>query len=224
MARRFGSLTPLRDVDADGESDAVAKVIQALVGGAAYLFELVAGHAVSNDSQVTPPNPQGEIGIDLSGPPWGSAIKHPIAWIGGAKRDTSIGYGMTSVVVCETDVRAVVGPWLIWVRPFEYLPTSVAPYSLGEILLRGHGSITPLDLFVDVRNLTISQHPMIFSGERTITTSASTDEEVLTPAEGPILVRLVPGWNVIEIGFIHGSAFDYYIDSITVNQIEKRSH
>lgn len=229
MARKFGSLTPLRDVDADGESDAVARVIQSLVGGAAYLFELVAGHAVSNDSQVTPPNPQGEIGVDLSGPPWGSAIRHPIAWCGGMLANAAINYGPGSVIkVPPGTALSIVGPWRIWVRPFEHLPgESTAPYAIGEISLTGHEASAMAGVFlsVDIRNLSISSAPLtqekafqIDSG----TTTEGTYTTGFTPTQPR--VRLVPGWNTIEIGFSHDGTNDFYVDSIVINQIQKRTH
>ena len=227
MARRFGSLSPLRDSDADAESDAVARVIQALVGGAAYLFELVAGQAVSNESQVTPPNPQGEVGVDLSGPPWGSAVRHPIAWVGGAKPDTAIGYGMSSVIEVPASSRAVLGPWLVWVRPFEYLPQpAIAPYSFGVLSFKGHAASVMVGgtLTVNVRNLSTSSEPMPKSAATTFPIGGTTNEESLVPSLEEAFVALVPGWNIIEIGFEHAEAQTYYIDSVVLNQIVKRTH
>jgi len=225
MARRFGLLRPLQDVDADSESDAVAFVIQSLVGGAAYLYELVAGKAVSRDSRITPPNPQGEIGVDLSGPPWGSAIRHPIAWLGGALPNTAIGYGMAPACVVQPNARAVVGPWLIWVRPFERLPSpSIAPYSIGVVHIRAHDTGAGANFCdVDVRNLLLSTDPMPQLGALQFAPGAS--ESSITPVQGDIKVPLLPGWNILEIGFAHDDAgATVVIDSIVVNQVKKRSH
>lgn len=225
MARRFGLLRPLRDIDADSESDALATVIQALVGGAAYLYELVSGTAVSSDSRVTPSNPQGEIGVDLSGPPWGSAIRHPIAWLGGALPNTAIGYGMAPVCTVQPNARAVVGPWLIWVRPFEFLPSpSIAPYSIGVVHIRAHDTGAGADFCdVDVRNVTITSQPMPQLGSLQFTIGAT--EGSITPIQDDIKIPLVPGWNILEIGFAHDDVgATVVVDSIVVNQVEKRSH
>lgn len=224
MARRFGLDRPLRDTDCDSESDALAFVIQSLAGGAAYLYELISGKA-AGDTQLTPPNPQGEIGIDLSGPPWGSAIRHPIAWLGGAKPDTAIGYGMAPVLTVQANARAVIGPWLIWVRPFERLPLpAIAPYSIGRALIRAHDSAGNVDFCdVDVRNLSITNDPMPQLG--TLNFAPSTSETSITPVQANINIPLIPGWNILEFGFAHDDDGETVtIDSIVINQVEKRDH
>jgi len=224
MARRFGVLSPMNDTEADAESDALARVIKSLVGGAAFLYELVSGTAVSDDTQVTPPNPQGEIGVDLSGPPWGSALRHPIAWCGGAKPSGAIGMGMTPVIGIPAGERRVLGPWPIWVRPFEDLPSpSVAPYSLGELSMRGHrdGGASAFVSF-DVKNLSVLSSPIPSVVDQA--SFSATEGNIITLTPNSVLMPLAPGWNVLYIGFANGSAVDCYIDSIVINQIKKRSH
>jgi hypothetical protein len=225
MARRFGLLRPLADVEADSESDALATVIQSLTGGAAFLYELVSGTRVTRDTEVTPANPQGSVGVDLSGPPWGSALLHPIAWLGGAKPDTAIGYGIAPACTVQANARAVVGPWLIWVRPFERLPLPfIAPYSIGVIHIRAHDSAGGVDFCdVDVRNLSITGDPSPQLGA--LQFAPGTSEASITPVQGDIKIPLVPGWNVLELGFAHDDDGETVtIDSIVVNQVKKRTH
>lgn len=225
MARRFGFLQPLTDEEVNAESPALARVIQGLVGGAAHLYELVSGTPASNDSQVTPPNPQGEIGVDLSGPPWGSALRHPIAWIGGMPESTSIGYGRTpACVVKSTGGQNQIGPWCFWVRPFEHLPSPrKAPYSFGRVDIRAHriGGLSAT-LQVAVRNLSIDGSAPEFTpgNQATVLTS----EDNIAFSGGAMYVPLIPGWNTILLAFKNDSTVDIHVDSVVVNQVVKRSH
>ncbi len=221
MARRYGALRPTQDVDADGESDAVARVIQAFVGSAAWLFEMVAGHSVSDDMQVTPPNPQGEIGIDYSGPPWGSAIKHPIALTGGKQPDESVAFGMTVALKVPPGETRTIGPWRVWVRPFEQLPAPyVAPYALGSIRAMLFSEVSQFaNVTLGVRNLSITSSPMV----NTFFVNATFDEDS-TVAGSSRTIALIPGWNDLEMRFAHDGDEDLSIAAISINQEVKRSH
>ena len=103
--------------------------------------------------------------------------------------------------------------------------SAVAPYSLGELNFTGHAaSATSVTLAFDVRNLSISRAPMSYAANRTVVTGANTNENALTASQGTVLVRLVPGWNILEIGVSHNGAINFFIDTIVLNQIQKRSH
>jgi hypothetical protein len=125
----------LTDDEVRSEAYGLHYIAAALAGGTAWLYELASGEAASSDGAATPPNPQGQTGWDLSGPPWGPAIRHPIAWLGGLKPNAATGYGSTAVVGFSSDQPGLVGPWWIWNRPHDELPSDdgqtfiAAPYS-----------------------------------------------------------------------------------------------
>ena len=224
MARRAGELSPIMPALIQAPGAAMATFVRSLAGGAAYLHELVSGRAVSSDSQVTPPNPQGEIGVDLSGPPWGSAVRHPIAWCGGMLPSSAIGYGAGAVLRAPAGQRGSITV-VFWVRPFEALQSpGIAPYSIGVVSMTGHrGAGASVTVGLDARNLATSVGVVL--PVATNQTALSVTEAVIVPVSGDLTVPLVPGWNTIVIGVdARIATFDAYIDSLVINQIQKRSH
>lgn len=224
MAKRFGGLLFLTDQEAQSEALGVARIARALVGGAAILNELVSGVAVS-DAPVTPPNPQGLIGMDLSGPPWGSAIRHPIAWIGGAKAATADAYGMSGAIAVDNTRPVQIGPWPVWVRPYERLPyPSIAPYSLGRLSFRGHiASAGAPVLSIVLENWSIAPASDSPTSVAETLTFNSMSEAAPSAGASPHL-DLIPGWNDVFMTITSNSAIVTTIDSIVVNQIQKRTH
>lgn len=234
MARRFGSWQFLTDDECRSEAFGVAKIIRSLVGRAAYLYELASG-LPAGDTHVTPQNPQGQHGLDLSGPPWGSAIRHPIAWMIGKKPSTSTAYGQPCVIGVSSAAPAVLGPWSIWVRPFERLPAgSIAPYSLGQLRMRAHNSgAGTSNIDIAIENLTMQdlhEHPdtgtygSTGSYASTSEGSFTWDASPYTGNNDPALIPLVPGWNDLLLTFTSDSTNTTYIEGLVINQIQKRSH
>lgn len=134
------------------QAPAHTSVLRSLAGRVRYLYELISGEVPSTaaDMPCTPLNPDGEIGINKSGPPWGSALLHPIAWIGGHKTIASssvIGArALTSIVNADGTVTDGIAPgatfsikdWMVHTR--RYAPIPGAPYSKGQIMVRGYSS------------------------------------------------------------------------------------
>ncbi len=141
MVQRVGDRTFLTDAAAGSLADARSELARSLVGRARVLNELVDGRSmVADEAAALPPNPQGLVGLDMSGPPWGSAWRHPVCWFGGRGTDVSTVQQRakhTPLIHVAADAPAALGPWQVWVRPFEALPAPfVAPYAALYMWLR----------------------------------------------------------------------------------------
>ena len=123
------------------QAPCLAEVGQALSGKARYLYELAAGNsAVAGEDPVVPANPQGLTGVDLSGPPWGSAILRPAAWFGGVANNANLQAPDSNVLQANTVKFTSVPIWL-FVRPHAKLPDGYeAPESHLLLLLRAYAS------------------------------------------------------------------------------------
>ncbi len=225
MAYPVGDSRLLTLVETMSEAFGLAAVISALAGGAAALHELAAGCPLfDGDGAVTPRNPQGQLGVDLSGPPWGSAIRHPIAWFGSLKRNTTRGYGHAAAVGFAADDPGIVDGWIFWNRPYDQLPIDgslfvAAPYSMGEIDIRAHlasaGSV----------DCTLKATQLWSQAEENETTAAFT---VTSTSEGNFtavaFVPLLPGINCVQLKFESADAIRAYVDCCVINQVVKRTH
>jgi hypothetical protein len=126
---KVGSLVPAR-----------ADIPRMLAGRARALNELVDGVTmVAGEAPCIPPNPQGLLGIDFSGPPWGSAWRHPIAWGGGRTTEETGWQGPDD----HSPLRHTAGDpaaslrWRIRNRPHATLPDGyLAPYGSVALLVR----------------------------------------------------------------------------------------
>jgi hypothetical protein len=228
MGARVGDSIFLKDSEVCSEAAAYARVVRALAGGAAELYELATGKAAGADGPVTPPNPQGEIGIDLSGPPWGSAVRHPIAWIGGGVVPaTATAYGMNNILTVTASNPGVVGPWMIWNRPFETLPrdsvtTAIAPYSRGVISLQAYNTaVGNATITMSCTNLAFGDPQDAWQTTFIINAGAS----VMQNFDNVGYVPLQPGWNMLWLRFKTASTtLTSIISSLAICQAAKRSH
>ena len=190
MTVKYGSSIPLTDNQACSLAPARAEVIQSLTGNTAQLYELATG-SKAGDRAVTPLNPQGELGVDLSGPPWGSCLLTPIWTMSGKKPNTAEAYGRRTIcTVSSTSTQAWMNP--IFVRPHAEFASGIAPLSAAQLAfiayLSAAGSVT---LSLTWQNYTIGDD------EQTTTfTVNSTSETTFLMAAGT-RIRLVGGINRI---------------------------
>ena len=217
MTRVFGGLYPLLDSQIDNDSPAMAEIARAVVGNAASLYELATGQPCGDGGAVSPPNPQGELGVDLSGPPWGSALLHPIAWMGGGTEDAANIHGCKVVGTCSSaGIGPLVNRWRFWVRPHALLPNGAhAPYSRAYPRIRaaiasGTGTLTlrvgSLDGSETFAEMTVS-----------VTSTSPTDYDFTG------FIPLVSGWNTLRLTW-HVSASTVTIYSVSLNVAAKRAH
>lgn len=218
----------LTDAEVRSQAPARREIPDAMAGRAKIVLELVEGRA-RGDSRATPLNPQGKVGADLSGPPWGSALRQPIAWCSGRKADTASVVdhdpliGTVAKNTAGITVPKTIGPWMIWVRPFEQLhPPQHAPFSRGYVVIRAHGTASEnVSLKTKFWNLT--------RGEDPADTPADTQTLAMTVNEThydlDYFVNLLPGLNVIRGVFVvETDNKQISINSICLHQKVKRSH
>ncbi|MEK9724250.1 MAG: hypothetical protein VW405_12330 [Rhodospirillaceae bacterium] len=125
-----GPLRFLADDEFVSESVLRHEAVQSLSSRARAAYELAAGSTpFARERPASGFNPQGAIGVDLSGPPWGSAILHPVAWKNGRPPNGGV-TGERSITDNVSDEEITIGPWIFWNRPHATLRyPSVAPYS-----------------------------------------------------------------------------------------------
>lgn len=211
-----------------------ADVPSSLAGRARVLYELASGeNPFPNEAPGTIKNPQGEIGHDHSGPPWGSAFLHPIATYSGKKDNSGFlqqTVGSQPVVnLSASSAAPSLGPWVIWNRPFADVPVpfgtttaNLAPYSRG--LVRGIAHRTSASTVT----LTVKLVTLDYLG-RTLSSmssnvSISSSTETMFSIDDAWFV-LGPGRNIIRIDFSTGdAAAGISVDAIGVYQTVKRSH
>lgn len=219
MARIASILLPLPDTAADSQSPARAEVIRSLAGASAYLHELATG-AFEGDTPCTPPNPQGEVGVDLSGPPWGSAFWHPIATCGGIARATGQWYGNRNVCAPFNDTPALVIPyWNFWVRPHADLPQDRAPYSRAYLRCRAYRGASNTTLTAEVTCHSVPLQPTI-TASVSITSNTEASYQLSDNA-----IPLVSGWNRLSLRLYGTTAgINITLCSLQLGNEVKRRH
>jgi hypothetical protein len=195
---------------------AYASIVESLAGRVRYLYELATGQAaIPTDGVVTPLNPQGRVGIDRSGPPWGDALFHPL-WIYEGTPVSSTIYGERAIAsLSGTGDRARVIAQL-QVRPFQDRP--LAPYSLGELTIFGIRTGGASNAVA-----TISTYPDKYdTGSARTTTLTMSSTTAMASAQ--VMIPLSPGYceRLITIESTASPAFS--ITHMAISQIKRRSH
>ena len=202
------------------------EIIQALAGRARILWELATGEVPGDGHPASGYNPQGLVGVDCSGPPWGSAHRHSIASLGGIKPDsatfssrpaTSFAvYGLTS-----TQPRQI--SWRVWNRPYETLQSpSVAPLSRGRLLVEAYRSSGAGNPTVTVSMWANDERPSeATSATFSHTAGTSLDRYTMSST---LYARLRPGRNEVNILFESDSTSALVITRLQMYSGAKRSH
>lgn len=172
-----GPVRFLADTAFESMRELYAETLQSIAGRTRLAYELAVGlPAFPREGAISQPNPQGRTGVDLSGPPYGSAVWHPVAWGGGMDNAASLAGEQP---ICDT-IKATdrtLGPWLFWNRPHSELPTPyVAPYSRLFLLLRARlasGAVSST-LTVKMRVHSVSTGQVMTETSQAFTVSAST--------------------------------------------------
>ena len=212
---RIVSSSALTQSQVRTHSPALASIAESLAGRVRYLYELAAGvPAVADDGVVTPLNPQGRVGVDRSGPPWGDALPHPIWVMEGTSAATDI-YGEKPIASLSlSGNKASIRARMI-VRPFQQ--GALVPYSIGT--LRVFGIRTAAS---GTATATIRTYAGTEAREPTRTATLTMSTTALTEAAVPI--PLSPGFceRLIEIEATASVAFS--IVHMAINQSIRRSH
>lgn len=109
MTNALSSRSGLSDAQVKSLSPAYASILQSLAGRVRVLAEMAAGSSwFSVEGPVAPRNPDGLVGVNLSGPPFGNAVRHPLFVMGGCKTDVSGDCAGQRVVGNATTATALV--------------------------------------------------------------------------------------------------------------------
>lgn len=222
----------LRDSAFKSEAAGKNDIARSLAGRARVVYELARGvNPFSGEPPATGKNPQGKHGHDHSGPPWGSAFLHPVAWWSSQKADATNlqqpkgpNLPPKSVSVGSAVVRF--GPWVIWNRPHASIIRSqhqVAPYSrlfLRVIAHRGAAGNQTLNATLSVINpIDGTATP----NDDSVTVTSATPAGYLFSTG---FLTVGGGRNIIQIEFSSpaSAANGVTIDAIALCQIKKRFH
>ncbi len=197
-----------------------------LAGGARDIWEFAHGEsAVDGEAPVTPPNPQGLTGWEWSGPPWGSAPLHPLAWWSGR--------AAISTVEQPTVGGIYVGPnalvhfeWDVWIRPHDLLPAPhIAPYSRAVLAMRAvrrAGATTPT---MTMKSMNLWPLEQSDDDGQTTTFTSPNGSETLFAFSNAYYVDVAPGHNLLRFEFSHaGAGVEVEILSMCLYNFAKASH
>lgn len=222
--QRVVSSEPLATSQVKSLAPAAYEIARSMAGRVRYLYELATGaSAVVGDGGATPLNPQGRLGIDHSGPPWGAAFQHPLWVIEGlppiAASSTEV-FGESPILKLATQNQTLRLLARFYVRPFQ--PTALAPYSRGYLTLSatrvgGAGTATA-DVKIYDSN---TADPAVGVRSSTLTCTSST---VASNIAAEIYTQLEPGYceRLIEVKLTSSTAMQ--IEYGSINQIVRRSH
>lgn len=125
----------LRDTETRSLAPAYADVIKSLGGRVKFLAEMAAGASSFNGEPAScPRNPQGLLGADFSGPPFGSAWRTPLFWIGGITTDVVGDWQGQRQVATVTSTSPLNLPIHFYNRPFASFER--APHSRCYLTMR----------------------------------------------------------------------------------------
>lgn len=205
---------------------AYAETARSLAGRANELYELASGESSAIGEQaITSPNPQGRTGWDMSGPPWGSALYHPVAWFTGRSTATNLiqpSFDAANALWFNSNRPATVRLHF-WNRPHERLtPTAIAPLSRLYWLLRAvriAGAGTPTAT-ARTWNRRLGQRR---ETARTATLTMTAAESQV--ASTVLWVNAVSGWNTVHLELLANAAGTaYQLTSGCLQVLAKRSH
>jgi hypothetical protein len=220
--QRAVSIEPLTDAECRSLAPARAKrLAYSLAGRARALYELATGEPAVDDGGATPLNPQGLMGIDRSGPPWGDAHLHPVWTMATTANvgsdiypDKAGSYGRVLYLDggSGTITRLIAR---FYVRPFAVAP--LVPYS--RVYLRGVGTSDDL---VTTSSATIRVYGP--DGDRGPSTSATVSTTTSAAFSTGAYCLVSPGWNERVIEIDQTSANGIYIGPLSLNQVVRRTH
>jgi hypothetical protein len=206
-------------------------VLASLAMRSRRLYELLTGtnpHA-STDPPGTPRNPDGELGHNHSGPPWGVAFLHPIATISRKKASPGNIQMPTGWQVADltTTNPFIIGPWVIRNRSYAKRPDPyTAPYSRAYLKLLAHRpTANPATLAVSMESFARDRKGTWAQGTHSASIAMTSTAET-EYAHADLWVDLEPGLNLIKITFSSSapSADAPIVDSLSLCQIVKQTH
>ena len=216
----------LPDSAVRSEAPAWAETARGLFGRVNEIYELAAGVAATEgEGALTPPNPQGLVGWDLSGPPWGSALRHSVAWCGGRSPDTATFIQPDNDSDSSrryTQQRPALIFMLFYNRQHERITGSVPAYARLYWVLRTYrvcGATTPTAT-AKSWNASLGETEETSPSSDTYTTTAS-DSQVLSST---LWVNCKPGWNRVALQVTTTDSSVHYLTGFGLQNFVKRLH
>lgn len=217
MLSKVVDTAPLTDAECRSLAPARSRLAYSFAGRARAAWELVTGKsAVVGEEAGTPKNPDGRIGVNRSGPPFGQAFLHPIwHWAGQSSGLTGVD-GKRQITSLDTQGDIIRLPIVVLVRNF--FKGKASPYSRGYFECRLQANTTGGG--GDTAQIQVRTNA---------TTNNSAATAVTTEAREAFGVAcyfaLEPGLNelMLEIELV-SAVRGMIINSATMNQIVKASH
>lgn len=199
---------------AECRSVAVArnKIARSLAGRLRFLYELASGaSAVAGETSRSGTNPDGKIGANRRGFPWGPAFQHPL-WIGeGCLSTVSLdGERPWAVMTSSSTPKS----WDLIIAVPRFTERRLTPYSRGYFSCRvaaASASSTSCDVTLTANGRT----------QTAAVTLATTTDTTVSPA---VWAELRPGLNFVTLTIGPASGVDLTFASVSLNQIVERTH
>ncbi len=218
---RVVSSEPLRDDEATSWAPAVSRrLATSLAGRGRYLLELLRGDNCGFEGDAgTPLNPQGLIGVDRSGPPWGDAHQHPLWYYEYKKTSNAIKGGMPIATLTSTGRDHVELYAYFVVRPFFQFDK--APYSRAYLAWR----ITQTGTVG--ASATAVARVYAFGSFTQDTPSSTLTTTTTATSTSTAFGYTRPGLNILRIvveATSFGAGAEISVESMSLVQIARRSH
>lgn len=207
-------------------SEAIGRndILGSLAGRARFLYELLTGqNPFPAELPASTPNPQGKLGHDHSGPPWGTAFLHPVAWWSGQKADSGLQQPTQPFVsMVEGEPHRV--ELVLWNRPHvSDLPQGrIAPYSRLFLFFVAHVAGADADLGIRIENLNDGA-----SDPRGVTrtvSGSSAGYTTLPDSDAGAWLQAGSGRNRCRITFTAADANAPTVTAWALCQVKKRTH
>jgi hypothetical protein len=199
---------------AECRSVAVArnKIARSLAGRLRLIYELASGvTAVTGETARSGTNPDGKVGANRRGFPWGPAFQHPL-WIGEGCITTSslVGERPWAVMSSSSDPRS----WDLVIAVPQFTERRLTPYSRAYFSCRvaaASASSTSCDVTLIANGRT----------QTAAVTLAVTADTTVSPS---VWAELRPGLNNVQLIIGPASGVDLTFCSASINQIVERTH
>lgn len=213
--QRVASIEPLTDAEVTSWAPARAKrIAYSLAGRARYLHELLTGRNAFADDGATPLNPQGRIGIDRSGPPWGDAHRHPVWWAEFAAGTLIYGEQAPISLTTQGQIERITARFFI--RP-HFRGNGRTPYT--RVYFRGQGT-----RIGGAGTATATVRVYGPEGDRGPAMSAGISTTGTGSFGTGAWCAVSPGWNERIIEFELTSTVGLDLGPMSLNQTVRRSH
>jgi len=222
--RYVASSRLLTDNEIESNAPAYGYLGLSLAGRTRVLAELETGLIQPTINSYAEPsasrlNPDGQIGLNMSGPPWGSAFRHVQGGRGGCRPIAGVSGTRTVTPLIAAGSTFWLAPWRVTVPNFEVNP--LAPYSRGYVTLRAYVSAAGIATMTLLLSTTGTSDAHTSRSSTFTVTSTTGENEAPTTA----WLNLEPGRNKVYIGIRNASGGQSVtVESLFFSNIVKRTH